>query len=396
MNIARPLLAAFAILSLTSHVTQAQEGAAANAYGLQTEAPRALLVEDRTGTVILDKNASEPFAPASLAKLMTMEIVFEALKAGEISMSTEYAVTEHAWRTGGAPSGAATMFAAINSRIPVADLIRGTIIQGANDGAIILAEGMFGSEEEFTERMNARAEELGLDDTRYANPTGLPTEEGEQQTTARDLVTLTRHLRSEHPELYKIYAEPAFEWNKIFQRNRNPVLREELGGEGVGTGYTEASGYSLMGAASKGGRTFLVALSGLESSAAREAEAQRLLEFGFDRLIEADVLEAGAKLGEVPVFNGVVETVPVRIDQPIAILLPEEALEEVSARLRFEGPVIAPVEPGDRIGLVDIQVSGETVYSQAIFAAAPAPVGSFAERASGALSELAFGWTRSF
>ncbi|MER0239912.1 D-alanyl-D-alanine carboxypeptidase family protein [Fulvimarina sp. MAC8] len=389
------LLAALAFIVLPLHEVSGQE-AAKSGYGLETEAPRAILIEDRTGTVILDKNASQPFEPASLAKLMTMEIVFEALKAGEISLSTEYTVTEHAWRTGGAPSGAATMFAAINSSIPVADLIRGTIIQGANDGAIILAEGMAGSEEEFTERMNARAEELGLKDTRYANPTGLPSEEGAQQTTARDLVTLTRHLRTEHPDLYKIYAEPAFEWNKIFQRNRNPVLRGDLGGEGVGTGFSEASGYSLMGAASKKGRTLLLALSGLESGAAREQEAQRLLEFGFDGLIEADVLEAGAELGEVPVFNGVVETVPVRIQEPIAILLPEDSLEEVSARLRFEGPVIAPVEEGDLVGLVDIQVSGETVYSQQIFAAAPAPVGSFAERASGALSELAFGWTRSF
>ena len=377
-------------------VSSSAQEPATSGFGLETEAPRALLIEDRTGTVILEKNASQPFAPASLAKLMTMEIVFEALNAGEISLSTEYPVSEHAWRTGGAPSGAATMFAAINSMVPVADLIRGTIVQGANDGAIILAEGLAGSEEEFTARMNARAGELGLTDTRYANPTGLPSEEGEQQTTARDLVTLTRHLRTAHPELYKIYAEPAFEWNKIFQRNRNPVLSGDLGGEGLGTGYTEDSGYSVMAAASKKGRTLLLALSGLETSAAREGEARRLLEFGFDGLIEADVLPAGATVGEVPVFNGMVETVPVRIDQPIAVLLPEDSLEAVSAQLRFEGPVIAPVEEGDLVGLVDIQVSGETVYSQQIFAAAPAPVGSFAERASGALSELAFGWTRSF
>ncbi|MEN3791719.1 D-alanyl-D-alanine carboxypeptidase family protein [Fulvimarina sp. MAC3] len=376
--------------------TSSAQEPAKSGFGVETEAPRALLIEDRTGTVILVKNASQPFEPASLAKLMTMEIVFEALDEGEISLSTEYTVSEHAWRTGGAPSGAATMFAAIKSSIPVADLIRGTIVQGANDGAIILAEGLAGSEDEFTARMNARAEELGLKDTHYANPTGLPSEDGEQQTTARDLVTLTRHLRSAHPELYKIYAEPAFEWNKIFQRNRNPVLGGDLGGEGVGTGFTDKSGYSLMGVAAKDGRTLLLALSGLESSAAREKEAQRLLEFGFDGLIEADVLPAGAKVGDVPVFNGVVETVPVRIDQPIAVLLPEDSLDAVSARLRFEGPVIAPVEEGELVGVVDIQVSGETVYSQQIFAAAPAPVGSFAERASGALSELAFGWTRSF
>ncbi|MDY8110496.1 D-alanyl-D-alanine carboxypeptidase family protein [Fulvimarina sp. 2208YS6-2-32] len=373
----------------------AQEGARSG-YGLETAAPRALLVEDQTGTVILDKNADQTFEPASLAKLMTMEVVFEALKAGDITLATEFPVSEHAWRTGGAPSGAATMFAAIGSSVPVADLIRGTIVQGANDGAIILAEGLAGSEDAFTERMNARASELGLENTQYANPTGLPVANGVQHTSARDLVTLTRHLRAEHPELYAIFSEPAFEWNKIFQRNRNPVLSADLGGEGVGTGFSEKSGYALMGAASKGGRTFLLALSGLATPAERASEAERLLNFGFDDLVSANVLEAGAIVGRVPVFNGVVETVPVRIDGPITILLPEDALADVTAEVRFEGPVIAPVANGDLIGVVDVQVSGETVYSQNVFANASAAVGSFPERARGALEELAFGWTRSF
>ncbi|RFC66551.1 D-alanyl-D-alanine carboxypeptidase [Fulvimarina endophytica] len=373
---------------------QAQEGTRSG-YGLETDAKQALMVEDRTGTVILDKSDEQRFAPASLAKLMTMELVFGAVKSGEINLETQYPVSEHAWRTGGAPSRTSTMFAAIRSSVPVADLIRGTIVQGANDGAIILAEGLAGSEDAFTQRMNARAQELGLTDTLYANPTGLPSE-AEQWTSARDLVTLTRHLRQTYPDLYKIYAEPSFEWNKIFQRNRNPILGADLGGEGVGTGFSEGGGYSLMGVASRNGRTFFLALSGVETSAERASEAKRLLDYGFDGLIEATVLDAGTVVGNVPVFNGVSDQVPVLVKEPIAIFLPQDALENVTARLHFEGPVIAPVEEGDHIGTLDIEISGETVYSQEAYAAASAPVGSFTERAGGALSELAFGWMRAF
>ncbi|SMD03632.1 D-alanyl-D-alanine carboxypeptidase (penicillin-binding protein 5/6) [Fulvimarina manganoxydans] len=383
-------LALFVIASSS----KAQDAAQASAYGLTTEAPRALFVEDRTGTVILSKNAAEPFPPASLAKLMTMEIVFEAIESGEISLASEYPVSEHAWRTGGAPSGTSTMFAAIKSSVPVSALIRGTIIQAANDGAIILAEGLEGSEEAFAKRMNDRAAELGLKDSHFVNPTGLPAEG--QKTSARDLVTLARHLREAHPDLYKIFAEPAFEWNGIFQRNRNPVLAETIGGEGIGTGYTENSGYSLMAVVSRGDRLFYLALSGLPSGAEREAEARRLLDFGFDGLVETDILSAGAVVASVPVFNGAGESVSVRVDRPVRILLPEASLGDVEARIRFEGPLIAPVEDGDEVGVLDIQVADETVYSQTVYASGSVPVGSFTDRAVGAMEELALGWTRSF
>lgn len=387
-------LAGLALLAFSVPGTAQDTAQQASAYGLATEAPRALFVEDRTGTVILSKNPAETFPPASLAKLMTMEIVFEAIESGEISLGTEFPVSEHAWRTGGAPSGTSTMFAAIKSSVPVSALIRGTIIQAANDGAIILAEGLEGSEEAFAERMNARAAELGLKDSHFVNPTGLPAEG--QRTSARDLVILARHLREAHPDLYTIFSEPAFEWNGIFQRNRNPVLAESIGGEGIGTGYTENSGYSLMAVVSKGDRLFYLALSGLPSAAEREAEARRLLDFGFNGLVETDILSAGDVVASVPVFNGAGEAVPLRVDQPVRILLPEASLGDVEARVRFEGPLIAPVEEGDEVGVLDIQVADETVYSQPVYAGASVPVGSFTDRAVGAMEELALGWTRSF
>ncbi len=173
-----------------------------------TKAPQVLLVDDRSGTVLLSKNANVPIPPASLAKLMTAEVIFEALEQGATTLGTPYTVSENAWRTGGAPSGTSTMFARIKSTPTVADLLQGMIVQSANDGAIVLAEGLAGTEQAFADRMNDRAKELGLIGSKFVNSTGLPAEG--QVVSLQDLVRLARHIRTAHPEYYKYYAQPAF------------------------------------------------------------------------------------------------------------------------------------------------------------------------------------------
>ncbi|MFY0735975.1 D-alanyl-D-alanine carboxypeptidase [Aurantimonas sp. NFXS3] len=359
---------------------------------IETTAREALLVDGETGTVLFAKNADAPFPPASLAKMMTMEIVFAAIKDGTLTLDTEFPVSEHAWRTGGAPSRTSTMFAELKSQVPVSALIRGAIIQSANDAAIVIAEGMEGSEAAFAERMNARARELGMINSRFANPTGLPADD--QYVTARDLITLARHLRSTYPELYAIYAEPAFEWNKIFQRNRNPLLSMEIGADGIETGYTEASGFSLVGATSNGGRDTLLAVSGLETARDRASEARKLLLWARESFESETLFPAGQIVGSANVFGGESGSVALAATEPVEALVPADAPELVSLQIRYLEPLIAPIAEGQTVASLDILVEGEPVLSRDLHAASAVAAGSFTDRALGAVRELAVGWLR--
>src|SRR5688572_781109 len=208
----------------------------------ETKAKQAFMIDGETGTILFSKEPDALIPPASLAKLMTMEVVFNAIKAGRYTLDDTFQVSEHAWRTGGAGSGGSTMFAELKSTIRLGDLIQGVIVQSANDGCIIIAEGMAGSEENFAILMTERARQIGLERSVFKNSHGLPSEG--QVVTARELVELARHIWREYPDFYKYYSQPQFTWNKITQRNRNPLLTMDIGADGMKTGYTEESGYA--------------------------------------------------------------------------------------------------------------------------------------------------------
>ncbi|MCQ0986207.1 D-alanyl-D-alanine carboxypeptidase family protein [Jiella marina] len=383
------VLVGLAISNLSAH---AQEDEDQNT--VKTEASQALLIDGESGTVLLQKNPDQPFPPASLAKMMTMEVVFEAIEAGRISLDTEYPISVHAWRTGGAPSGSSTMFADVKSTVSVGNLIRGAIIQSANDACIALAEGIAGSEEAFAALMNERAAELGLNDSRFVNPTGLPADG--QYVTVRDLVALARHIRNEHADLYALYSEPNFTWNKIFQRNRNPLLQMDIGADGLGTGYTEASGYALLGVTNRNGRVTYLAMSGLETSRDRADEARRLLDWADSSFATRKLYAEGDRVGWADVFGGETGTVPLRAPKPISALLPKSDDAGVTGQIRYEGPLTAPVEEGAAVASLDVMVDGQRVLSEPLIAANSVGNGNFVDRAVGAMRELAFGWLRAF
>lgn len=361
---------------------------------IETDAEEALLVDGATGTILYSKDPDKPFPPASLAKMMTMEIVFDAVKSGRLSLDTEFPVSEHAWRTGGAPSRTSTMFAKLNSQVAVAALIRGTIVQSANDAAIVLAEGLAGSEPAFAEIMNTRAAQLGMTGSHFVNPTGLPAEG--QKVTARDLVTLARHIRNTYPELYKIYAEPAFEWNKIFQRNRNPLLSMDLGADGMETGHTEASGFSLVGVTQASGRQTFLAMSGLDSEKDRSTEARKLLIHAREDFETDQFFEPGAIVGSASVFGSDVSSVPLTVGTAADAFVPKGARDRMKAHIRYNRPLRAPLAKGQKVATLDVSVDGQTVYSQDLFTAKAVSAGSFVDRAAGAAKEFAVGWLRAF
>ncbi|WP_421723610.1 D-alanyl-D-alanine carboxypeptidase family protein [Bauldia sp.] len=362
----------------------------ANAQLYQTKAKQAFLVDYDTGTVLFEKNADEPFPPASMAKLMTLAVVFRAIDEGRLSRDDEFVVSENAWRTGGAVSRTATMFAELGSSIRVVDLIRGAIVQSGNDSCIIMAEGMAGTEPAFVAIMNDEAEALGLSNSRFGNSTGLAGTD--QRVTARDLATLADHLIRSYPDLYAIFSEPDFTWNNIFQKNRNPLVPMNIGADGLKTGFTEESGYGLTGSAVRDGQRLIVVVAGLESEKARAQEARKLLDWGFRAFEPVELFGGGEVIADAKVFGGTQRSVNVVSDGPVELLLPVGLLDVVKAEIVYDGPVVAPVTAGQRVGVVSFTTIEGLSKAQPVLAAEDVGVGSLPQRAVDGLEELLFGW----
>ncbi|WP_343314122.1 D-alanyl-D-alanine carboxypeptidase family protein [Brucella sp. BE17] len=372
----------------------ASSNLASSQEGFTVKAPQAFLIDDHSGTVLLAKDASAPIPPASLAKLMTAEIIFEAIESGKTTLETTYPVSEHAWRTGGAPSGTSTMFARIKSSPTVSDLLQGLIVQSANDAAIILAEGLAGSEQDFVRQMNERAQVLGLKGSHFVNSTGLPAEG--QKVTLEDLTDLARHIHSAHRAFYQYYSQGSFTWNNITQRNRNPLLRLDVGADGLGTGYTEASGYALVGSAERNGRRLFLALSGLASAKEREQEARKLLEWGMTAFDDLRLYGANDVVGEAQVFGGAMAYVPLKVKDEVELLLPKDGRDRLKARLIYEGPLVAPVTAESPIGALQFELGGKVLRKVPVFAAQDVSQGSLTRRAWSSMVELSTGWLRKY
>ncbi len=380
------LLASLLSLGLPSPAAFGQT--AAPAPLIESKAAQVYLIEASTGTVLFSKNETKSFAPASLAKLMTLEVVFDALKKGEIRSDTIYPVSEYAWRTGGAPSRTSTMFAAVKSQVPVADLIKGIAVQTANDGCLIIAEGMAGSEAKFVERMNARAAELGLADSHFANATGLP--HPDNRSTLVDLVKLARHLVETYPDLYQTFSLAEFEWNKILQRNRNPLL--PIGADGLGTGFAEESGFAIIASMERDGRRLFLGLSGAQTDKERTEEATRLLNWGFDGFEMRTLFKPGEVVGEASVYGGNPSKVPLVANGPVEVYVPINNPDRLQARIVYRWPLKPPVAADREIATLNILSGERPLVSVPLKSAQAVEVGTLRQRAWDAVIELLFFW----
>lgn len=358
----------------------------------ETRAPQAFLMDAKTGTILYSKDADEPVPPASLAKVMTMEVVFNAIRSGELSLDDEFQVSEYAWRTGGAVSGSATMFAELGSSVALEDLIRGVIVQSANDGCIVIAEGMAGSEANFAAMMTERARKLGLETSVFKNSTGLPAEG--QVVTMRELAMLGRHMWRTYPEFYRYYAQREFTWNGIQQSNRNPLLRMNIGADGLKTGYTDESGYAILGSAERQGRRLFAALGGMSSENERAEEARKILEWGLRAFEENDMFAEGEIVGEASLYGGEKSGVGLRAEGPVSILVPVTNRDRLIARVVYDGPVEAPVEEGTQIGRLKVWIGDTLSQETPLYAAESVGVGKLHQRALDAVEELLIGWLR--
>ncbi|MBB5278353.1 D-alanyl-D-alanine carboxypeptidase (penicillin-binding protein 5/6) [Rhizobium rosettiformans] len=380
------LLASLLSLGLPSPAAFAQT--AAPAPLIESKAAQVYLIEASTGTVLFSKDETKSFAPASLAKLMTLEVVFDALKKGEIRPDTIYPVSEYAWRTGGAPSRTSTMFAAVKSQVPVADLIKGIAVQTANDGCLIIAEGMAGSEAKFVERMNARAAELGLTESHFANATGLP--HPDNRSTLVDLVKLARHLVEAYPDLYQTFSLAEFEWNKILQRNRNPLL--PIGADGLGTGFAEESGFAIIASMERDGRRLFLGLSGAQTDKERTEEATRLLNWGFDGFEMRTLFKPGEVVGEASVYGGNPSKVPLVAHGPVEVYVPINNPDRLQARIVYRWPLKPPLAADREIATLNILSGERPLVSVPLKSAQAVEVGTLRQRAWDAVIELLFFW----
>jgi D-alanyl-D-alanine carboxypeptidase (penicillin-binding protein 5/6) len=324
-----------------------------------TRAQHAILIDARTGRVLFEKEADIPVPPASMSKLMTMITVFEALKAGTLSLDQQFTVSEDAWRRGGAVSGGSTMYAEVKSSIKLEDLIKGAIVQSANDACIVMAEAIAGNEEAFAQRMTVRARELGAVNATFRNATGLP--DPEHRMSVRDLSVLARHIITRFPEYYTYYSLPAFTWNNITQQNRNPLLKDYPGADGMKTGYTREAGYGLVGSAERDGRRLIMIIAGLKSINERRQEAQSLLDWGFRQFRSVDVYAKGDRVGQARVWGGTQRSVPLLAAAGVRVALTAQEQEIAEVKLAYNGPLMAPVEAGKEVGKVRFIVDGITV-----------------------------------
>ena len=349
-----------------------------------TTAPTAILIDADSGTVLFEKSADDLAPPASLSKLMTAEVVFNEIRQGRLDLEREFLISTNAWRTGGAPSRTSSMFAPINSRVKVEDLLRGVIVQSGNDACIALAEGIARSEAKFAEMMVARAREIGLSKATFGNSTGLP--HPRQLMTARELARLAQHIIQTYPDFYRIYSEREFTFNKIRQLNRNPLLALNIGADGLKTGFTKEAGYGLVGSAVQNNLRLIVVVNGLKNEKERADEARKLFEWGFNNFQTGTLFAYGQIIAHAKVYGS--GYVPLVAQREVTLMVPRGVRERIIARVVYSGPVRPPVQKGQRIGMLKVWRGDFMVLEVPLQASEPVAQGNIPRRAFDAATEF--------
>ncbi len=341
----------------------------------QTSASEAILIDAGTGAVLFEKNADKLFAPGSMAKIMTLEILFKKLKAGEISMDTEFPVSLYAWRTGGAPSRTTSMFVPLNQTATIRDIIQGIAVQNANDGCIAVAEGLAGTDQAFGVMMTNEARALGLPKSTFGNSTGLP--DPASLVTARELAELSLHVIKKYPDYYPYFGQKEFKYRKFNFRNFNPLLNSALQVDGLKPGFTENVGFNIAASAVKDGRRLVAVMNGFPTEKARKQETLRLLSWGFVSFKSYKVFDKDEVVGTARVWGGEEWSVPLRTGSEVRVLLPIAAKDRrIKARIVYQGPLKPPVAEGKRVGEVRItSKSNGTSNSAPLYTAASLEAG---------------------
>jgi D-alanyl-D-alanine carboxypeptidase (penicillin-binding protein 5/6) len=352
--------------------------AALPAQAFDTSAEAAFVLDQTTGTVLLAKNADQPLPPASMSKLMTLYIAFEAVRDGRLALDEELRVSAHA-----ASFGGSTMFLQENERVSVEDLLRGVIVLSGNDASVVLAEALSpsGTEEGFAEMMTQRAQQLGMTNSRFANASGWPADG--HVMSMRDLVLLAKHIIEDFPQFYEMFAEDEFlfdEKERANRFNRNPLLGLGIGADGLKTGHTQEAGYGLVGSARQDGRRVIFALTGLDTAQARAVESEAIVNWAFRQFAERQVVTEGARVATAEIWLGAEETVGLVADRDLTLLLPRSPVGGLDAEVVYTGPIQAPVREGQRLAELIIRPEGLPETRVPLFAETDVAAGGFVDR----------------
>jgi len=349
------------------------------------EAQHVYIVDYNTGSVLFDKAGTEKLHPASMSKLMTLYMLFDALKRGDVKLTDSFHVSKKAWSTQGSK-----MFVPIDGDIPVEELIRGIIVQSGNDACVVVAEGLAGSEEAFADRMNKKAVELGLNNSHFVNASGLP--DPTHLMTAQDLYLLAHHLFEDFPEFYHYFSEKEFVFNKIKQGNRNPLLyRPNTGVDGLKTGHTEEAGFGLTASAIRDGRRIFMVVHGMTSMQDRADETGQLLDWAFRTFGDYTVAKKGTILAQADVWMGQQKSVPLTVEKDLLVTLPVSERDKVQVKAVYDGPIAAPIAAGQPIGELVMQIPGMPEFRSPLVAASEVPQLGFGGRVVAMLQQMIFG-----
>ena len=372
------------VVTLAGLAMSLAAGVPARAQADKTKADFAILVDGDSGSVLFEKNADELMAPASMSKLMTMVIAFEALKAGETKLDDKFYVSENAFKMEGS-----RMFLKLKSEPTLEQLIQGIIVQSGNDACVALAEGLSGNEAAFAEEMTVRARELGMTKSSFVNSTGWP--HPDHYSTARDLSKVARHIIYNLSDYYHYYSQKSFTWNKIKQNNRNPLLYQNIGADGLKTGHTEESGYGLVASAKRAGRRLILVINGLKSKNARSEEARKLLDWGFRSFREYVVFEKDSEIGSAKIWGGETNTVALVAQEPVSLLLTRGGRKKLKAQIVYKGPLRAPLKKGQPVASLRILAQNKIVNEVPLVAASDVEEGGVIGRAIDTLKFMVIG-----
>ena len=327
---------------------------------IETPAKQGILYDFETKSVLFEKNSDELMSPSSMSKIMTIYYLFKKIKDGEISIDDEFEVSKKAWKKGGSK-----MFVNLKSMVRVEDLIRGIIVQSGNDACIVVAEGISGSEDIFADELNELANEIGLENSIFTNSTGWP--DKKHLMTVNDLLKLTIRTIEDFPDLYRYYSEKEFTYNNIKQLNRNPLLFRPMGSDGLKTGHTSLGGYGLVATVKNKDRRLILVLNGLKSSAQRSKESERLMKIGFNQFKSIKIANKEKELGQIPIWSGTKKKVGFYTKDEISITVPKRDRKKINFKVRYQSPLIAPVEEGQYVADFLIKKNEQTIKSYKLY-----------------------------
>ncbi|MDZ4392248.1 D-alanyl-D-alanine carboxypeptidase family protein [Cypionkella sp.] len=357
------------------------------AQAFETRATAAWVYDVTTHTVLMDKNGEASLPPASMSKLMTVNMLFEALKDGRIAMDTTFGVSAHA--VSFTEAGGSTMYLQQGDRPTVEDLIKGIIINSGNDACVVVAEGLSGTEAAFSEQMTERGKALGLEHSNFVNASGWPAPG--HRMSMKDLGLLSVRLIEEFPELYTVFGETDFNYKNrapANSRNRNPLLALNIGADGLKTGHTQEAGFGMVGSVKQGERRIVFAISGMTSDTERAEEAERIATWAFRQFALKTVVKAGAQVAQAAVFMGEADTIGLVPAEDVKLLIPALAQDGLQAQVVYTGPLEAPIAKGTEVAQLVITVPGLPEHRVGLLAETDVPKGGFMKRLTTAALKL--------